>query len=223
MDPDQDRKNVGPDLDPNFLTLLIVFLEEVFGKVSFHVWYLIVSIPDLCTLTYFEKVSRRKQKHGKLPSMQRVKLNSKFSLLFTGTCKSCLSRELWVSQICLLLLVAKIEFSRKFLNLQYYFLVIHFQVTIICQLSVIVSIFAQPHEIEVGIPKENHLNRHHDKNETDNSTIKFKYTGLSAQTFRDNLYRKYRNRIWYNYWYVEVDIECYIEDLPWVLMFYWIY
>ena len=78
----------------------------------------------------------------------------------------------------------------------YYFLVIdYFQVTIICQLSVIVSIFAQPHEIEVGIPKENHLNRHHDKNETDNSTIKFKYTGLSAQTFRDNLYRKYRNKI----------------------------
>ena len=29
LDPDQDRQNVGPDLDPNGLTL-IVFLKEFF-------------------------------------------------------------------------------------------------------------------------------------------------------------------------------------------------
>ena len=35
LDPDQDRQNVGPDLDPNSLTL-IVFLEEFFKKVDFE-------------------------------------------------------------------------------------------------------------------------------------------------------------------------------------------
>ena len=67
------------------------------------------------------------------------------------------------------------------------------QVTVICLLSVVVSIFAQNHVIQVGIPKENHLPIPHGKNETPpgNFTFKFNYTGLSAQTFRDNLYRKF--------------------------------
>ena len=33
LDPNQDRKIVGPDLDPNRLTL-IMFLKEVFEKVN---------------------------------------------------------------------------------------------------------------------------------------------------------------------------------------------
>lgn len=60
-------------------------------------------------------------------------------------------------------------------------------VTVICLLSVYVSIFATNHTIQVGIPKENHL--HHEVNHSlENTTIKFNYTGLSSRTFRDNLY-----------------------------------
>ena len=36
LDPDQDRQNVGPDLDPNRLTLSVVFLKEFFDKVNFE-------------------------------------------------------------------------------------------------------------------------------------------------------------------------------------------
>ena len=35
LDPDQDRQNAGPDLDPNCLTL-IVFLKELFEEVNFE-------------------------------------------------------------------------------------------------------------------------------------------------------------------------------------------
>ena len=45
LDPDQDRHDICPDLNTNHLTL-IVFQKEV-----------------------FEKVSRRQEKHEKLPSM----------------------------------------------------------------------------------------------------------------------------------------------------------
>ena len=47
LDPDQDRQNVGPDLDPNYLTL-IVFPKEIFEKIFFE-----------------NKVSRQQQKHEK--------------------------------------------------------------------------------------------------------------------------------------------------------------
>ena len=42
------------------------------------------------------------------------------TLLFVNMAKSCPSHEYLMSQIYLLTLFAKIEFSRKFLNLQYY-------------------------------------------------------------------------------------------------------
>ena len=35
LDADQDRQNVGPDLDPTCLTLLTVFLKELFESVDF--------------------------------------------------------------------------------------------------------------------------------------------------------------------------------------------
>ena len=35
LDPDQDRQNVGPDLDPNCLTLM-EFPKEFFEKVDFE-------------------------------------------------------------------------------------------------------------------------------------------------------------------------------------------
>ena len=45
--------------------------------------------------------------------------NGKITLLFIDIGKSCLSHEFFTSLICLLMLFAKIDFSRKFPNLQY--------------------------------------------------------------------------------------------------------
>ena len=36
FEPDQDRHNVGPDLDPKLYDTLIVFLKEFFEKVKRH-------------------------------------------------------------------------------------------------------------------------------------------------------------------------------------------
>ena len=58
LDPDQDRQNVGPDLDPNSLAL-IVYLKEFFEKLN------------------FDKVSVQIQKHDFFPSMQSVKSGTK--------------------------------------------------------------------------------------------------------------------------------------------------
>ena len=56
LELDQDRQNASPDLYPNCLTPLIVFLKDLLEK------------------SFFNKVSRRKQKHEKLPSMQVDKI-----------------------------------------------------------------------------------------------------------------------------------------------------
>ena len=55
-------------------------------------------------------------------SLVRIKSsqNGEITLSFTDMCKSCPSREFLASQICLLMLFAKIKFSRKFPNLQLY-------------------------------------------------------------------------------------------------------
>ena len=45
--------------------------------------------------------------------------NGKITLLFIDIGQSCLSRKFFTSLICLLMLFAKIKFSRKFPNLQY--------------------------------------------------------------------------------------------------------
>ena len=45
--------------------------------------------------------------------------NGKITLSFIDIGKLCLSREFFKSLICILMLFAKINFSRKFLNLQY--------------------------------------------------------------------------------------------------------
>lgn len=64
-------------------------------------------------------------------------------------------------------------------------------VSLICTLMVFISIFAKNSVIQVDIPKENHLVRHKLPNMTMNGTVTFNYTGLRAQTFRDNLYPGY--------------------------------
>ena len=56
LDPDQDPENVGPDLDPNCLSLTH-FLKKLILK----------------------KVSRRQGKHEKIPSMQRAEHLSDFN------------------------------------------------------------------------------------------------------------------------------------------------
>ena len=55
-----------------------------------------------------------------MPSFVKIKSsrNGEITLWFTDICISCHSREILTSQICLLTLIAKIKFSRKFLNLQ---------------------------------------------------------------------------------------------------------
>ena len=45
--------------------------------------------------------------------------NGKITLSFIDIGKSCLNREFLLSLICLLILFAKIKFSRKFPNIQY--------------------------------------------------------------------------------------------------------
>ena len=45
--------------------------------------------------------------------------NGKINMSFIDIGKSCLSHEFFTSLICLLMLFAKIKFSRKFPNLQY--------------------------------------------------------------------------------------------------------
>lgn len=63
-------------------------------------------------------------------------------------------------------------------------------ITVVCLLSVIISIFAKTHRFSVDLPKENHLVVHHtDLNST--NVTQFFYTGLSAATFRSNLYPGY--------------------------------
>ena len=56
LEPDQDRQNVGPNLDSNCLNSLMVFLKDFFEKVD------------------FEKKKQTTEIHEKLPSMQRVNL-----------------------------------------------------------------------------------------------------------------------------------------------------
>ena len=47
--------------------------------------------------------------------------NGKITLSFIGIVKSCLSREIFTSLRCVLMLFLKIKFSQKFPNLQYYY------------------------------------------------------------------------------------------------------
>lgn len=63
-------------------------------------------------------------------------------------------------------------------------------ITVVCTLSVYISIFAQNKNIAVRIPKENHYAQDHGLNLTNNN-ITFNYTGLKAATFRENLYDGY--------------------------------
>ena len=65
LDQDQDRQNVGPDLDRSKLfDTLMVFLKEFFRK-----------------KLIFQKIQQMTKKHAKLPSMQRVKLHTIFALI----------------------------------------------------------------------------------------------------------------------------------------------
>ena len=56
MEPDQARQTVEPDLDPNCLTLLTIFLKEYLKKIILK-----------------KKNQPMTKRHAKLPSMERVK------------------------------------------------------------------------------------------------------------------------------------------------------
>ena len=66
--------------------------------------------------------------------------NAAITLSFTNMRKSWPSREFLASQICLLTLFAKIKFSRRFPDLQYFF---YFQAKSIGVLTCLVSCFIQ--------------------------------------------------------------------------------
>ena len=66
LDPDHDRQNVVPDLDPiKPSDRLIEFLKVFFENVN------------------LKKVSRLQQKHEKLLSMQRIRIGLKFNIPFS--------------------------------------------------------------------------------------------------------------------------------------------
>ena len=70
LDPDQARQNVGPDLNQNSLTLLMVFLKEFFENVN------------------FENDQQTTIKYAKLPSMQgaNIKCICCRNMPITGFC-----------------------------------------------------------------------------------------------------------------------------------------
>ena len=77
-----------------------------------------------CNITYCKfGIFREDFIFAKLRMRSFVKIktsrNGKITLSFNDIGKSCLSRDFFTSLICLLLLFAKIKFSRKFPNLQY--------------------------------------------------------------------------------------------------------
>ena len=72
-------------------------------------------------LTVNSKIFARTLISLNMRSFMKIKpsRNGKITLSFIDIGKSCLSREFFTSLICLLMLFAKIKFSRKFPNLQY--------------------------------------------------------------------------------------------------------
>ena len=68
----------------------------------------------------FVRVYFRETSHMRSFVKIKASRNGEITLSFTDICKSCLSREFLMSQICLLTLFTKIKFSRKFPNLQYF-------------------------------------------------------------------------------------------------------
>lgn len=62
-------------------------------------------------------------------------------------------------------------------------------IVVVCTLSVFISVFVENHTIQIAIPTTNTIVY---KNSSDNTTFYGNYTGLSAQTFRNNLYDGYQ-------------------------------
>ena len=74
---------------------------------------------DTVNSEIFARVYFRETSHMRSFVKIKSSQNSEITLLFTDIEKSCPSRELLATQICLLTLFAKIKLSRKFPNLQY--------------------------------------------------------------------------------------------------------
>ncbi|XP_052821226.1 solute carrier family 12 member 9-like isoform X2 [Mya arenaria] len=70
-------------------------------------------------------------------------------------------------------------------------------ITIVCTLSVFISVFAENKEEQIGIPKEN--------TRFNSSNLTFAYTGLRAKTFHQNAFLRYTNAS-------GVDIESFQVD-----------
>ena len=69
--------------------------------------------PEIFARVYFRETSHMRSFVKIKPSR-----NGEITLTFIDMAKSCLSREFFTSLICLLMLFAKVKFSRKFPDLQ---------------------------------------------------------------------------------------------------------
>ncbi|KAH3827280.1 hypothetical protein DPMN_129211 [Dreissena polymorpha] len=105
----------------------------------------------------------------------------------TGTglpaeCSGCYWKYLYASVVLLLCLLVCIVGGSLFGKT----LVVIVLITIVCTLSVYISVFAKSKVINIGIPKDNHRF-------PNNTNLTFQYTGLSAHTFHENAWDTYTN------------------------------
>ncbi|XP_055863932.1 solute carrier family 12 member 9-like isoform X2 [Biomphalaria glabrata] len=64
-------------------------------------------------------------------------------------------------------------------------------IVVVCTLSVMISIFAKNYRLQIDIPFNNQYIYPNQSNLNQNNTITGNYTGLSATTFRENLFNNY--------------------------------
>ena len=73
-----------------------------------------------CTFENFRKVFFLQTSHRRSFVIIKSSRNGKINILFTDIAKSCNRCKFLTSQICLLMLFAKIKFLTKFPDLQYF-------------------------------------------------------------------------------------------------------
>ena len=79
LDPEQDRQNVGSDLDSNCLTLLIVFLKEFFEKLIFKSQQMTAKA---CSVQFFFFFFRETQFHSVIIQTQALVTNYYHYIIF---------------------------------------------------------------------------------------------------------------------------------------------
>ena len=106
----------------NFLLMCLFHVGQLISVEFVHLWNSKLAMlntvnSEILRGFYFRKTHRRS-----FPKIKSSR-NGKISMSFTDEGKSCHSCKFLMSQICFLTLFAKINFSRKFPDLQYYYVV----------------------------------------------------------------------------------------------------